>query len=387
MFDLLASRLIRKISAIVYLPMMAGIALSATAPLSAAENLSGEVLLEETVDYQCSYPAPSNYVDVVKGHGSIPLVLPDKDGPIKGKGQFVHNGSGYSFAGPLFLEGQLQEGKLIFPFPKGYSGNQQVYNRTDIVTIRAEKNATTVLHPEPDTQGVRCSGNFTWKLTKPKERWRITINDQGTIVAMTGSNTVQEAGLIVSTERIVDVTIEKGKFKNAKGTARFVSMKGYSVPSDVYACKPAATAIIGTGTDIETERLDQTKWAKRFNPPKTQQDAKLKKQWETLKKANTPLIFPEHYSAQGKLTGKVLALQLPEKSGYTVGIYCKLNQSISPSKTKPVTERLDIDRALLDRKFQVTLTDGWHHEESWTVKNPGRPTRNGTTRISVKALE
>lgn len=352
-----------------------------------AESLSGEVLLKETVDYQCTYPVPANYVDIVKGNGAIPLVLPKKDGPIKGKGQFVHNGSGYSFAGPLLLEGRLEKGKLIFPFPKGYSGNQQVYNRKDIVTIRAEKDAVTVMHPEPNTEGVRCSGNFTWTLTKPIERWRITILDKGTNVAMAGGNLVKEAGLIVETKRIVDVTIEKGKFKKAKGSARFTSMQGYSNPPNIYDCKAAATSIVGTGTDIETERLDQTKWAKRFNPPKNQQDALLKKQWEKLKKGKTPIIFPEHFSAQGELTGNILSLKLPEKSGYTVGIYCRLNEKLNPSNKKSVTERLDTDRVQLDSKFQVTLSDGWHHETSWTLQNPGRPTRNGTTRLSVTALE
>ncbi|MCW8889064.1 MAG: hypothetical protein OQL20_00215 [Sedimenticola sp.] len=378
------SRSVRSLAAIFLFSVVTSLLSNATLE---AETLSGEVLLKETVDYQCSYPIPSNYVDIVKGNGAIPLVLPKEDGPIKGKGAFVHHGSGYSFAGALILEGRLEKGNLIFPFPKGYSGNQQVYNRKDIVTIRAEKDAVTVLHPEPDTHGVRCSGDFTWTLTKPRERWRITILDEGTNVAMTGGNQLKEAGLIVGTQRIVDVTIEKEKLKEAKGRASFVSMKGYSSPPGIYECKAATTHIVGTGTDIETERLDQTKWAKRFNPPKTAQDALLKKEWEKLKKGKTPVLFPEHFSAQGKLNGKMLDLQLPEKSGYTVGIYCQLNPKIDAVKTQSVKERLTTDRVLLDSKFQVTLSDGWHHETSWTLQHPGRPTRNGTTKLSVMALD
>ena len=388
MLGILIARVVRLISSVMYFHLIVAIAIFTTSPALAADALSGKVLLEETVDYQCTYPAPSSYVDVVKGSGSIPLVLPEQDGPIKGKGQFIHKGSGYSFAGPLILDGKLQNGVLIFPFPKGYSGGMQVYNRKDIVSIRAEKNAVTVLHPEPNLQGVRCTGDFTWKLTKPQERWRITINDEGTNVSMTAGNMIKEAGLTVGVERVVDVTIEKDKFKEGKGTARIVSMKGHSIPQNIYNCKPAATTIVGTGTDIEVERLDQTKWTKRFNPPKTPQDAELKKQWQKLKKQKTPVIFPQDFAVQGKLSGKILDLRLPEKSGYTVGIYCRLNPKINISKTKAksVAERMDVDRSLLGKKFQVTLKEGWHYEESWTVKNPGRPTRNGTTKISVESL-
>jgi hypothetical protein len=352
---------------------------------SDAPALWGKVVLEETADYRCTYP--NNFVDIVKGSGSIPLVLPKEGGAIKGQGTFTHQGTGYSFAGPLILDGTLQDGRLTFPFPKGYSDGIQVYNRNNPVSILARRDAVTVLD-HSSFWGVGCTGTITWRLTKPVEKWRVTVDDEGENATLTGSGKFHQAGLRVHARRIVDVTIEKGAFKQASGTASLVAMQGYSKPPGFYTCQPASIGIVGTGSDIDFERLDQAKWAARFHPPKTPADEALKAQWEKIKKHNTPVIYPEKFSAGGQVSGQSLDLILPADSGYTVGIYCRLTGSSAigaPSSRRK--EVISTERNSLLNSFQVQLVDGWQHHESWSTATTGLPQTSGTTDFQVQLIE
>jgi len=63
--------------------------------------------------------------------------------------------------------------------------------------------------------------------------------------------------LKVHSRKIIDFVIEDDRYKNGNGTTSFVSIEPYSNPAGVYQCKPVASKIIGTGTDIEAERWDQ----------------------------------------------------------------------------------------------------------------------------------
>lgn len=123
--------------------------------------------------------------------------------------------------------------------------------------------------------------------------------------------------------------------------------------------------MVGTGTDIDAERLDQAHWAKRFNPPKNSQDAALKREWAAIMARKTPFIFPDKFTPGTTRSGASLSLSLPQPSGYVVGIYCKLDVSAVQAhgyKVAPdqLQETIDHQRRVFHpNTVTVRLEDGW----------------------------
>jgi hypothetical protein len=167
--------------------------------------------------------------------------------------------------------------------------------------------------------------------------------------------------------REVEVSVERGRFKEGHGTARYVSIRSYSNPPWAYKVKAAVTWVRGTGTDIEAERFDQAHWAKRFHPPKTKADAALKKAWESIKKTRTPAIIPSSYAVQGTLSGSTLDLRFPDPFACTVALYGKLDVAAVEKRGFHVAdstrrEFIDLVRSLLAPRMNVQLQHGWRHE-------------------------
>nr|WP_319395854.1 hypothetical protein [uncultured Desulfobacter sp.] len=343
----------------------------------------------------------------ITGHdsfkGKLKFVRPFKDGPVAGKGPMTNKGSfkvtspypgtsDYNTDCVLILEGRVEKDVLIFT-PKAKIKqthmNQSLAGKSVSASANAGQGISLFRYAEEiripmengqeyiDTvsqndHGMKTTGNWIWRLKGKKiDKYRLTIDDYYTDYLLhEGSGTDNKrCGLKVHTRRIVDVVIEDKKFKSAQGTSRFVSIKPFANPPWAYEVKHLATQIPGTGSDIDYDRADQVKWAGRFNPPKTQQDARLKKQWEKIRKNKTPYIYPEKFRAKGALSGNQLKLWLPSKSGYTVSIYWKLNTEAIKKRGKTIgkdklRENMGLKIRPLETLYSVPLIDGWQHENA-----------------------
>jgi hypothetical protein len=345
------------------------------------------------------------FKDIVTDYtkGKVDLLLPSIDGPIKGQGPFIYNPSAQYITprpgqftgqvkGQIIIEGEIKQGILTFTPQfklKNYnfinmggavSGNYRdnyffsTDDKESPVSIKVKDGAEVIqdysLTPFP---GASYNGKHKWRLTTGLETWRVIIDNQSInyLIYDGGPPIEKQAGLEVLVRRIIEVTLDKGKFKSGKGEASFISIKNYSNPSWAYSCKPTSTNIVGTGLDIEAERLDQLKWTARFNPPKTPEDVELKKKWEEIEQHKTPYIFPQNFTVKGLQQGNRLSLELPKPSGYTIGIYCCLdsNEIKKRGLTMPrsqLLEVLDIDRTELQTVFSILLEDGWSYSEKKT---------------------
>lgn len=350
--------------------------------------------------------------------GQVEFVLPEENGPVGGEGPMTYKGR-YKWTSPiatdsetnvecvLILDGKVEDDVLTF-VPKAkmtrvdfkqtgvasaqassdLGEGQTLFNTTEEVSIPVENEAEKVIDINDSRHGMNMTGKFTWRLKGKKiEKWRITIDDYRINYLLNeGMGAMDKrCGLKVHARREIDVVIENKKFKSGQGKSEFVSIKGHSNPPWAYDVSAATTTIIGTGSDIDAERVDQTEWAERFNPPKNKADAELKKEWEKIKKNKTPYIYPEKFSAGGNVSGKQLSLVLPSKSGYTVAIYSKLNVAAVKKHGFVVTknkriEMMGLEEVSLFNKFTVTLKDGWKHEDA-------PPSALERTCLSVKKIK
>ena len=192
------------------------------------------------------------------------------------------------------------------------------------MSIPVKNGAEVVENISPSVPNMTYNGKAIRRLTGKKvEYWQAIIDQWNTIVfgglkpgggqtIKAGKSAQLVAGLKVHSRRVIDFVIENDRYKSGKGTNSFVSIDPYSNPVGVYQCKPVISEIIGTGTDIEGERWDQVRNAKRFNPEfMTKEDAALKKRWEQIDEHKTPYIFPPNYTVDGAKTGQQVKLFLP----------------------------------------------------------------------------
>lgn len=340
--------------------------------------------------------------DTISGQAQFPLPLgegvAEGEGPISYQGKFDITtpqpaNTNLSWKGSLILDGVIRNDSLTFtpkskletsdvqrPTPLPFSAStdmgqgQWIFKNAGKISIPVENGAQFIHDVSLSQSGMVTTGKWIWRLSGKKiEHWRITIDDYRINYILYGGSgpgpSGKRCGLKVHARRVIEVTIENDKFKNGRGEASFVSIRSYSNPPWAYTCKAVTTTIIGTGSDVDVERFDQAHWAKRFNPPKNDHDAALKKKWENIKKHKTPYIFPEKFTVRGKKTGSKLDIFLPENSGYTLGIYLKLNVVEVEKRGFKITEgarleALDIDTKGLFSIFTVTLADGWTHADA-----------------------
>lgn len=334
--------------------------------------------------------------------GSARFVIPPKDGPVSGRGAVTVTGSAsyatpmpqagrYRSFGTLLVEGRREGDTLVFtPQVKVETGTAEqsgVHSQVDagegvsiydpagfVVRMRLrDGESVSARHSTAVPGGGRYDELITWTLRGALfERWRITIDRHHVehFLHEGAGSYHKRNGLLVHARQTVAVEIRDGVVERTSGSARLEKLRSYSNPPWAYACKSAATQVMGTGTDIDAERLDQAHWAKRFNPPKNSQDAALKRQWAAIMVRKTPFIFPEQFTPGAVRSGTLLSLNLPQPSGYVVGIYCKLDLAAVQAhgyKVAPgqLQETIDYQRRVFDpNTFTVHLEDGWTHADA-----------------------
>ncbi|HMB65088.1 MAG TPA: hypothetical protein VKN36_18560 [Eudoraea sp.] len=332
--------------------------------------------------------------------GLVKFAAPEQEGRVEGEGPVDYQ-SHISYTRPMvtqadiaaeglfILNGQIKNDSLRF-IPRSILNDVQVdnslpaahfqsagqgiwwFNQSEVVVLPFENKARLDQTISGNIDGVAYEGNVIWTLQgKKKERWRISIDDHHLNLAISsgGGDRKKHCGLKVHTRRIIDISVENGQFAGGKGRAAFVSIGPYSDPSWAYKSESSVGEIIGSGTDVEAERYYQVRKAKRFNPPVTEADKALRGDWSRIKKNKTPFLFPEEFTVGGAKSGTHLRLQLPQPSGYTLQIHCRLNSAevekrgytISPNEKKDATA---IDRYVLGDNFEVQLIDGWTYADA-----------------------
>jgi len=187
-------------------------------------------------------------------------------------------------------------------------------------------------------------------------------------------------GVQVHTEREVEIVIENGEFKSAEGKTSFVSIKPYSSPPSLYRCQEENLEVAGSGTDIEAERYDQVRHAKRFNPPQNPHDEVLKQEWSKIEKGKTPYAFPPTYAVKGTKSGTQVDLSFPKDSGYVVAHRCDPDNEFIREwqqkwrkkwKTSKRWTRIDYDRFLFPETVKILLEDDWYTEYDYATNYYG----------------
>jgi hypothetical protein len=210
-----------------------------------------------------------------------------------------------------------------------------------------------------------------------RERWQVIVN---TINIIGYGDRDRNFGVQVHTERAVEIIIENGELKSAEGKTSFVSIKPYSSPAGLYRCQEENIEVAGSGTDIDAERYDQVRYAKRFNPPQNPQDEALKQDWLKIKKDKTPYAFPKKYSVKGTKSGTKMDLFFPKDSGYVVAHRCDPGDEFIKEwqqkwrtkwKTNERWTLIDYDRFLFPETVKILLEDDWYTEYDYTTKYYG----------------
>lgn len=210
-----------------------------------------------------------------------------------------------------------------------------------------------------------------------RERWEVIIN---TINVMGNGTHDRAFGIQVHTERRVEIVIESEEFKSAEGKTSFVSITPYSIPEGMFGCQEETIEVAGSGTDIDAERYDQVRHAKRFNPPQNPHDEALKQEWLKIEKSKTPYAFPKTYSVKGTKSGTQVDLFFPKDSGYVVAYRCdpgddfvKEWQQKWLKKWAPNERRSqgDCDRFLFPETVRILLKDNWYTEHHYYTKYYG----------------
>ena len=322
-----------------------------------------------------------------KMSGEVRFHPPLKDGPARGEGPFQYKDNMTQMKGRLILDGRVADGKLNFiPNCQVTSVNGQSMGGAHDSQYRSGLsifNSAEVSLPMEDgakfTRPIslanpKTKGQTVWSFRgKKREKWKVTIDDKNHEYGANSGSSINDIryGLIVRFRRTIFVTLENGKVKNSSGTSEFVGITPFANPPWAYKVSSEKLDIYGTGTDIEAERFDQVRNASRFNPPKNAQDAKLKKDWESIKKRKTPYAFPEKFTPGTQKVGNSLTVSIPTPTGYCVGI--RAEQNVKEVKTRGLQKQFstklrffeDTERRVLQPRFTVPLQDGYYQ------KSPG----------------
>lgn len=276
--------------------------------------------------------------------------------PVAGILETLEGGTLNVSVGDLSVEDMqrgLREGKLVKEFPihkvMDHAALREVFQRDGTVTVHID-------------------------FTPVRERWQVMVN---TVNILGYGSHNRNFGIQVHAEREVEIVIENGEFKSAKGKTSFVSIRPYSKPAGLFQCEPEAIEVVGTGTDTEMERYDQVRHAERFNPPKTPQDKALKQEWLKIKKSKTPYAFPKTYSVKGTKSGSQVDLFFPKSSGYVVAHRCDPGDDFIREwqqkwrKKWKFHERWshrDYDRFLFPETVKILLENNWYTDYHYTTK-------------------
>ena len=336
-----------------------------------------------------------------KMSGEVDFHPPRKEGPVRNEGPYRCVGNNTQMIGRLILDGRVENDRLYF-VPKAQvtkvngqtlGGSAQSNFNSGLSIFKSEEISLPLEHDAKlefpfEMASPPTKGKTVWQLKgKKREKWQITIDDKNHEYAVNdGSGAYpRRCGLVVRFRRTIIVEIENGTVKSVFGTSKFLSKTPFSTPTWAYKCSSEKMDIYGTGTDIEANRYDQVRHVGRFNPPKNAKDAKLKKEWESIKKRKTPYAFPEKFTPGTNKVGQTLTLNIPTPTGYCVGIRAQL-------QVKEVIKRgyqqkfkgkrrdfKDTERRVLQPKFTVQLKDGYHQ------KSPGSDAIS-STEVRVKKL-
>jgi len=220
----------------------------------------------------------------------------------------------------------------------------------------------------PLTEVFRRDGTATVHINfaPTRERWEVAIN---TINVMGHGTQDCTYGIQVHTERKVEVAIENEEFKSAEGKTSFVSIRPFSTPDGKFRCQEEDMEVVGSGTDVDAERYDQVRHAKRFNPPQSQEDEALKKEWLKIEKNKTPYAFPQTYPVKGARSGKQLDLFFPKDSGYVVAYRCDPGEGFD--RANESRSHRHYDRFLFPETVKILLEDNWYAERHYSTRYYG----------------
>jgi hypothetical protein len=327
----------------------------------------------------------------ISGRGKVEFPLPLGDGPAKGEGPLSatfnskwtkpqpHQGTATA-DGLMTLDGEIRNNTLIFRprtklgDVKSQEGPPQVnYGATfgagvtwvdwvESVSIPVKNGAEHKIDLSHSIDISKTTGHVTWRLRGKKiEKWLVTVDQWPLMVfgAFKGKSQTR-AGLKVHWRRTIELEITDDEYKSGSGKNKLVELTSYSEPPGVYETKPVASSTVGTGTDIDYERWDQVKNAKKFNPKfMTPEDAKLKEKWEKISQQKTPFTFPESYPVPGTKTGNQVTLEMPTPCGFVVAYHTKPTVNASATKKKLMQETINEDRYTVNGNLTVSLQDGW----------------------------
>ena len=182
-----------------------------------------------------------HYTDRQTIEAKIPLQLPQKDGPIEGKGTYRIVGKTtlpsmptYTMSGPIVLKGQLRKGFLIFSWPDFYyQGRLMPKGTVTPLRLKAKAGSEVVQkYTDPQIQG---EGRTTYRLEMPSERWEVLVDggDRPTF----GSGGIV-GGISITWRMRIEIEIEDGKYKEGSGVANDLKLESFSLPPGFWTCRP-----------------------------------------------------------------------------------------------------------------------------------------------------
>ena len=335
--------------------------------------------------------------------GEVEFPLPVGDGPARGEGPLSatfnskwtkpqpHQGTATA-GGLMTLDGEIRNNTLIFrPRTKlgdlkGQQGAPQVNyginfgtgfawsDSPEPMSIPVKDGAQKKIDVSHSTDVSKTTGHVTWRLRGKKiEKWRVTVDQWPLMVfgAFKGKSQTR-AGLKVHWRRTIDIEIEDDMYQRGTGKNELVGLTSYSEPPGMYETKPVAGSTVGTGTDMDYERWDQVKNAKKFNPKfMTPEDAKLKEKWEKISQHKTPFTFPESYSVPGTKNGNQVTLEMPSPCGFVVAYHTRPTEKALATKEKLMPETLNENRYTVNGNLTVPLQDGWTKTRLFSMSYQG----------------
>lgn len=169
------------------------------------------------------------FIDHQDSHASIPLVIPKGGGKVMGNGTYTIQGTGYSLAGNVVIQGVAEHGMLTFPYPDYYYNGTIMSKISSASPIQMKIEAGSeysVVYPE-------CNMKVYYRLIGPSETWQAVYN--GYTVLYIGTND-QAGGVKVYWRTTIEFAIENGKYKSGRGTNTIDKYETYSFPPGVWDC-------------------------------------------------------------------------------------------------------------------------------------------------------
>lgn len=237
--------------------------------------------------------------------GEAQITVPEGDGPVTGAGTWENHTYtpqvNLFTRGRLIIRGRVENNILTFTpqfiIQERMIGGQQapipnpdpgLYGPSDTESIRVEDGA--------ETRSISYGVPWVWRLSgEKKERWRITVDGWNRLARGgkpqpiprpkelgkpspwtwgTGKSAQEKYsdvlfGLLVHWRMIVDVEIEKGKYKKGTGRASMVSDTPFCQPSGVYHCQSRRTHVSNSPFTVSSgvksgQQLNLTLFSRKY---------------------------------------------------------------------------------------------------------------------------